>query len=187
MVHLMAVNELTKKRINLNFKFMIEGEEEIGSISIAGIARKYAKTLLRADFIVVSDSEMYEKGLPTIDIGLRGLTYTEIFLKSGVNDVHSGQFGGVAPNQAIELGRIISKLKNEDGKVLIPGFYDDVEKPTREELKDFQNLAVSKERLMKEGGLLYVDGGEVEYSLNERRWARPTLDVNGITSGYQGE
>ena len=189
MAQFMAVRELltSDRGINLNLKFLVEGEEEIGSVSIEAIAKKYATSLLAADLIVVSDSEMYEKGLPTIDVNLRGLTYAEIFLRSGKGDVHSGQFGGVAPNPAIELARIIAKLKNEEGKILVPGFYDDVEKPTDKELADFKNLPVSKEKLMQEGGMFYVDGGEKSYSLNERRWVRPTLDVNGITSGYQGE
>lgn len=189
MAHFMAIKELLSENKNfpLNFKFIIEGEEEIGSLSIEGIVKKYAKTLLAADLIIVSDSEMYEAEQPTIDAGLRGLCYTEIFLKSGMNDVHSGQFGGVAPNPAIELAKIIVKLKSDNGEILIPGFYKDVVKPGREMLKDFEALKVTNSKLMQEGGMFYVGGGETSFSLNERRWTRPTLDVNGITSGYQGE
>ena len=189
MAHLMAISDIIAKngKGTINFKFLIEGEEEIGSISIESLAKKYAKSLFRADFIVVSDSEMYEAEQPTIDVGLRGLTYAEIFLRSAKNDVHSGQFGNIAPNPAIELARIIAKLKSEDGRVLIPGFYDDFKPFSKNELKDFNDLKVTGQKLKDEGGMFYIDRFDKSFSLNERRWAIPTLDVNGITSGYQGE
>lgn len=169
---------------DINLKYIIEGEEEIGSISIAKIASKY-KDLLKCDYLLVSDSEMLENGTPTIDINLRGLTYMEITLKTAKHDLHSGAYGGVASNPAIILANIITKLKNDKGKILIPGFYEDVLLPSASVRSDFAKVPVSHKSLKNEGEFFVVGGGEPQYSLNERRWARPTLDVNGLTSGYQ--
>jgi acetylornithine deacetylase/succinyl-diaminopimelate desuccinylase-like protein len=190
MAHIMAIkklNDLTEGKLPINVKFIIEGEEEIGSISIGDIVKKYAQDLLKCDYLFVSDSEMLGLGKPTIDISLRGLAYMEIELVSAKHDLHSGQFGGVAENPAVVLSRVITKLKSEEGKILIPGFYKDVKKPSAKELKDFRSIKVSRESLKSEGGFYSIGGGEADFSLNERRWVRPTLDVNGLTSGYQGE
>lgn len=183
MVHVNAVKQIK----GLNFKFLIEGEEEIGSISIESITRKYGKKLLKSDYIIVSDSEMLAGGTPCIDIGLRGLTYTEIFLETAKHDMHSGQFGGLVENPANALSNIISRLKDSNGKVLIPRFYDSVILSTKGELKDFNSIKVTPEQLAKEGSFFKIGKGENNFNLNERRWTRPTLDVNGLTSGYQGE
>lgn len=190
MIHIMAVKNLIEKnngRLALNFKFIIEGEEEIGSISVEGLARKYAKNLFKADYLVVSDSEMVAPNQPSIDISLRGIVYAEVFVESSKQDLHSGQFGGVAENPAVVLARIISTLKDKNNKVNIPNFYADVLPPTKEELKDYNALKTTNAKIKKEGGMLSIGGGEEKYSLNERRWSRPTLDVNGIISGYIGE
>lgn len=172
------------KNSSVNLKYIIEGEEEIGSISIENIAMKYKK-LLSCDYMIVSDSEMLEDGTPTIDINLRGLTYMEISIKTAKHDLHSGAYGGIAENPAIILSNIISKLKSKEGKVLIPNFYKDVIKPPKTILNDFNSVPVSKTSLMEEGEFYLIGGGEPSFTLNERRWARPTLDVNGLTSGYQ--
>jgi acetylornithine deacetylase/succinyl-diaminopimelate desuccinylase-like protein len=171
----------------INLKYIIEGEEEIGSPSVAVTAKKYAKNLLVCDYLLVSDSEMISENQSTIDISLRGLTYMEIVLEAAKHDLHSGSYGGIAENPAVILSRIIAKLKNNKGKVLIPGFYDDVIKPSASEARDFAKIKVTKKSLTREGEFYLIGGGEPEYSLNDRRWTRPTLDVNGITSGYQGE
>jgi len=169
----------------VNLKYIIEGEEEVGSISIADIAKKYAGNLLKCNYLIVSDSEMLASDKPTIDITLRGITYMEIVLESAKHDLHSGAYGGVAENPAILMSQIISKLKNKNGKVLIPGFYDDVVKPTLSEARDFARIKVSAKSLKSEGEFYKIGGGEKGFSLNERRWTRPTLDVNGMGSGYQ--
>jgi acetylornithine deacetylase/succinyl-diaminopimelate desuccinylase-like protein len=186
MVHIMAVKTLLEedKKLPINFKFIIEGEEEIGSISVSEIARKYAKDLLKCDYIMVSDSEMLSKSQPAIDISLRGLVYTEIRIDTSKHDLHSGQFGGVAANPAQILSEIIAKLKDSEGRIKIPKFYDHVLPPTKEELKDYSLAKITNDQLKKEGGLYALGGGEDWYSLNERRWSRPTLDVNGMVSGY---
>jgi len=171
----------------INLKYIIEGEEEVGSVSVEELAKKYSKNLFKCDYLLVSDSEMLSKTEPTIDISLRGICYMEIALESAKHDLHSGCYGGVAENPANVLARIISKLKDEDGKVLIPGFYKNIDNPTEKELRDFKAIKVSKNSLMEEGEFETIGGGEPEFSLNERRWTRPTLDVNGMVSGYVGE
>lgn len=189
MIHVMAIKKLLEKegKPPINVKFIVEGEEEIGSVSVEALAKKYAKSLLSADYLIVSDSQMPEKGQPSIDTSLRGLVYAEVEITSAGHDLHSGQFGGVAENPAIVLARMVSKLKNEDNKIKITGFYDNVVKPSENELSDFKNAKIAKKKLKKEGDLYSIGGGEENYSLNERRWSRPTLDVNGIWSGYTGE
>lgn len=195
MIHIMAVKKLIEKSQNskygrklpVNFKFIIEGEEEIGSPSIEKFARKYSKDLLRCDYLVVSDSGMSKEGQPAIDISLRGLLYTEVTIQTGTHDLHSGTFGGVAENPAILLARLISNLKDENGKIKIPGFYEDVVMPKKSELKRIKKESETYKDIIKEGDLFGVGGGEPEYSIDERKWVRPTLDVNGIWGGYTGE
>lgn len=187
MVHVMAIKKLLdkNKKLSANFKFLIEGEEELGSISIESVVNKH-KNLLKAYYIVVSDSEMPAKNNPAIDISLRGLLYTEVEVQSAKQDLHSGQFGGVAENPAIVLSNIISELKDKSGKILIPGFYEDVLPLSTQEKKDYKKAKITKNQLLKESGTYALAGGENNYSINERRWSRPTLDVNGFTSGYSG-
>lgn len=171
----------------VNFKFIIEGEEEIGSISVEKLVREHGRDLFKCDYIIVSDTEMPSKGQPSIDISLRGLLYTEIEIETSKQDLHSGQFGGVAENPAILLARIITELKDKNNHVLIPKFYDDVRGSTKKEAKYFAASKISSKQLQKEGDFYGIGGGEDFYSLNERRWTRPTLDVNGLVSGYTGE
>lgn len=187
MVHIMAIKQLLdkNKKLPVNFKFLVEGEEELGSISIESVARKY-KDLLKADYVMVSDSEMPAKNRPSIDISLRGLLYIEVEVQSAKQDLHSGQFGGVAENPAIVLSNIISQLKDESGRILIPGFYEDISPLSAQEKRDYKKAEITKNQLLKEGGTYALAGGENNYSINERRWSRPTLDVNGFTSGYSG-
>lgn len=189
MIHIMAVKKLQtikNSKLPVNFKFIIEGEEEIGSISIESLAKKYAKNLFKCDYLMVSDTDM-RKGQPSIDIGLRGLLYTEVNIKTAKHDLHSGEYGGIAENPANLLSHLISKLKDEKGKVLVPGFYDDVAKLSPKELKEIKMVQKSKEEFMREGELFGIGGGEAKFTLGERNWTQPTLDVNGIWSGYTGE
>ncbi len=188
MIHVIAIKKLIAEgKLKANFKFLIEGEEEIGSISVQDLAKKYAKDLFKCDYLIVSDSEMYKKGQPSIDISLRGLLYTELTLQTAKQDLHSGQFGGVAENPVNILSHLVAKLKNEEGKVLIPGFYSDVIAPTQAELTDYKSLKTTAKQIMNEGHMFGIGGGEEKFILNERRWSRPTLDINGIWGGYQGE
>lgn len=189
MVHLMAAKTLVEEygdKLPINLKFIVEGEEEIGSISVEGLVKKYGKDLFRSDYILVSDTEMPKKGQPSIDISLRGMIYTEVTIETARQDLHSGQFGGVAENPAIILASIISQLKHPNGHITVPKFYDDVVSPSARELREFSALKITKEQLKEEGNLFTISKGENWYTLNERRWARPTLDVNGIVSGYTG-
>ncbi len=190
MIHIMAIKELQKRqnsKLPINVKFIIEGEEEIGSISIEDLAKKYAKNLLKCDYLMVSDTGMPGKGKPSIDIGLRGLVYTEISLQTAKHDLHSGEYGGLAQNPANLLAQLISKLKDENGRVLIPGFYDDVKVLSGKELKELKKVEKTKDQIIKEGELFGIGGGEEKYSVGQRKWTRPTLDVNGMWSGYTEE
>lgn len=189
MAHVMAIKSLIERdgKLPVNIKFLIEGEEEIGSVSVAEMAKTHADKLFSCHYLIVSDSEMYAKGRPSIDISLRGLLYTEIEIETSEQDLHSGQFGGVADNPANILANVIMQLKDEGGRVYIPDFYEYVIWPTKEELADYKSLGTTATQIMEEGHFYGIGGGEHEYSLNERRWSRPTLDVNGIWGGYQGE
>lgn len=190
MVHIMAVKQLIDKlgdNLPANFKFIIEGEEEIGSISVESLVKTYKDDLFQCDYIIVSDSEMADKNLPAIDISLRGLVYTEIIIRSAKQDLHSGQFGGVAENPAQVLVRIINQLKSPDNHINIPHFYDDILPLTEQEKKSYQSLQTTQKQIIQDGHLLGIGGGEEEFSLNERRWSQPTLDINGLYSGYIGE
>lgn len=187
LIHIMAVKELIDKlghkNLPCNFKFIIEGEEEIGSLSVESFAKNYSKDLLFCDYLFVSDGELLNGKDPAIEISLRGLLYTEVSIQTSKHDLHSGIFGGVAENPAQILCEIISKLKNS-GKIQIPNFYKEVIHPSQKELKDYKALKISKQEIIKEGGLFGLSQGEKEFTLNERRWSRPTLDVNGFISGF---
>ena len=174
------------KALPVNFKFLIEGEEEVGSPSIDTLAKKYSGNLFKCDYLMVSDTGM-RPGQPCIDIGLRGLVYTEVKIQTAKHDLHSGECGGIAVNPVNLLARVISKLKNENGKVQIPGFYDDVNKLSKKELYELKKVQKSAEDEIKDGELFGIGGGEEKYTLGERKWTQPTLDVNGIWGGYQGK
>ncbi|MDP9170104.1 MAG: dipeptidase [Acidobacteriota bacterium] len=169
----------------LNLKFLIEGEEEVGGISVAEyVARNPAK--LTADVALVSDTEMYAPGLPTLNIGLRGLVYMEIEAKGPARDLHSGLYGGAAPNAVFGLIELLAKAKDAGGHIQIPGIYDDVEAPTAEEKESWTHLPFDEaEYLSSEVGSSQLTG-EKEYSVFERTWARPTLEVHGIAGGFTG-
>jgi acetylornithine deacetylase/succinyl-diaminopimelate desuccinylase-like protein len=129
---------------------------------------------------------MFADGLPTLCVGLRGMIYTEIEVRSAKTDLHSGMYGGAAPNPFIALAQIIAKLKDENGRILIPGFYDDMIPPSPEELKAWSSLPFDEEqyRVNEVGSKQLV--GEPGYSVLERTWGRPTLDVHGMPGGFTG-
>lgn len=172
-------------RLPLNIRVILEGEEEVGGESIAKFVREHPEEL-KADFALVSDSEMFAPELPTLCVGLRGMIYTEIEVRGAKNDLHSGMYGGAAPNPFVALAQIIAQLKDKDGRILIPGFYDKVRKPSADELKAWKNLPFDEEhyRLNEVGSSALT--GEPGYSVLERTWARPTLDVHGMPGGFTG-
>ena len=178
--HLRAEGELP-----INIKFLVEGEEEVGSKNLVPLIKDNLEKL-KADLILISDSSMFAKGMPSICYGLRGISYFELRVKGTNGDLHSGSFGGAVINPANALARIIAKLKDEKGRILIPGIYDDVLPLTDEERKVFANLPHDDEKYRKMLGAPELFGEE-GYSTLERVWARPCLDVNGIISGYTGE
>ncbi len=169
----------------LNVRVLLEGDEEVGGEGIADyVASRPAD--LKADFALVSDSELFAPGLPTICVGLRGMIYTEIEVRGAKTDLHSGMYGGAAPNPFFALAHIIAKLKDENGRILIPGFYDDIVAPGVEQVAAWRSLPFDEEEYRKTevGSKQLV--GEPGYSVLERTWARPTLDVHGMPGGFIG-
>jgi len=175
----------TKKALPLNVRVLLEGEEEVGGEGIAHFVESKPPEL-KSDFALVSDTELFAPGLPTLCVGLRGMIYTEIVVKGAKTDLHSGMYGGAAPNPFVALAQIVAKLKDEEGHILIPGFYDDVIPPSKEELKAWQSLPFDEEhyRITEVGSRQLV--GEAGYGVLERTWARPTLDVHGMPGGFTG-
>jgi len=170
-------------KLPLNVKFLIEGEEEVGGESIAAYLRK-EKAKLKADFALVCDTELFAPNLPTLCVGLRGLVYTEIEAKGAMVDLHSGMYGGAAPNPFFALIEVISKLKHAKGHILIPGFYQGVKAPTKAELKAWKRLPFNEEHYRKTEVGSKVLTGEPGYSVLYRTWARPTLEVHGMPGGF---
>jgi acetylornithine deacetylase/succinyl-diaminopimelate desuccinylase-like protein len=170
----------------INVKFLMEGEEEIGGTQIERYVPEHPEQL-KADAAIICDTEMFALDLPTICVGLRGLVYTELEARGAAHDLHSGSYGGAAPNPMQALAEIISRLKGPDGKIRIPGFYKRVKKPSREELEAWKRLPFKeKEFLKKEVGATALTG-EKGIPVLERLWARPTFEVHGIRGGFTGE
>jgi len=170
----------------VNVKMIFEGEEEIGSQNLGPFLER-ERERLRADAVVVSDSPMFEKGVPAICYGLRGLAYLQVEVAGPSLDLHSGSFGGAVNNPANALAHLIAKLKDERGKVQIPGFYERVRRLTARERRAVRRLPFDRKAWLASAGHPPREWGEREFHLLERIWARPTLDVNGIWGGYQGE
>src|SRR5450432_4035052 len=170
-------------KLPINVKVIFEGEEEVGGESIAEYVRKQ-KAKLKADFALVCDTELFAPNIPTLCVGLRGLVYTEIEAVGAKTDLHSGMYGGAAPNPLFALIEIISKLKDAKGKVLIPGFYSKVKAPTKAELAAWKKLPFKEEHYRKTEVGSKVLTGEPGYSVLYRTWARPTLEVHGMPGGF---
>ncbi len=172
-------------KLPLNVRVVFEGEEEVGGEGIAAfVASKPPE--LKSDFALVCDTELFAPGLPTLCVGLRGMIYTEIEVRGAKSDLHSGMYGGAAPNPFVALAQIIAGLKDENGRILIPGFYDGIVPPSSEELAAWRSLPFDEEeyRIAEVGSRRLV--GESGYSVLERTWARPTLDVHGMPGGFIG-
>ncbi|PJA97430.1 MAG: peptidase M20 [Ignavibacteriales bacterium CG_4_9_14_3_um_filter_34_10] len=183
-VHMKSVEAYlnTKGELPVNVKFLIEGEEEIGSISLAKFIKTH-KELLKCDVVLISDTSIYAPNVPTINYGLRGLCYMEVEVIAANRDLHSGSFGGGVANPINELARIIAKLHDKNFKVTIPGFYDDVIKLSAKEKENYRKLNFSDSKFAKELKVKELQG-EKGYSTLERLSARPTLDCNGIVGGF---
>ena len=186
-MHIKSVEAYLKTtgELPLNVKFIIEGEEEVGSDSLENFINANTKTL-RSDAILISDTALYGPGIPTITYGLRGLAYLELQVTGPNRDLHSGTFGGTIANPINVLAEIISKLMNKNGHINIPGFYDDVVKVTKKEKENFKSLGFSEKKFAKEIGVKKLKG-EKGYTTLERSWTRPTLDCNGINGGFTEE
>ena len=186
-MHLKAVEaHLTQTgRLPVNIKFILEGEEEVGSVNLDDFIRAH-KEELGADVVVISDSPMFARGVPSICYGLRGLVYFQIDLRGSSTDLHSGSFGGAVANPAIVLAQILAQMKDRGGRVKIPGFYDAVVPLQDEERKAWASLPFNEKKYKKDFGIPKVYG-ESDYTTLERTWARPTFEVNGLLSGFTGE
>jgi acetylornithine deacetylase/succinyl-diaminopimelate desuccinylase-like protein len=172
-------------KLPINVKVIFEGEEEIGSVNLEKFI-EVQKEKLKADYVVISDTSMYTDNLPSICYGLRGLCFMQLDLIGPNRDLHSGSFGGGVNNPINVLAEIINKLKDEKGKILIDGFYDDVLKLTEEERAEFKRLPFDEKEYIKDLEVKELFGEE-GYTTVERVSARPTLDCNGIWGGYQGQ
>ena len=186
-MHFKAVEAHMKAngRLPVNMKFLIEGEEEVGSANLDNYVRD-RKSQLASDVVVISDSPMFDRGIPSICYGLRGLAYYQIDLRGTKSDLHSGSFGGAVANPAMVLAQILAQMKDKSGRVRIPGFYDDVVELRPEERAEFAKLPFNEKKYRQDLGAPKLFG-ETGYSTLERIWARPTFEVNGLLSGFTGE
>lgn len=185
--HIKAIEAHFKQngRLPVNLKLLLEGEEEIGSAHLHAFVEHYARRL-QADAILISDTTMFAPGCPTICYGTRGLVGAQIDVQGPSHDLHSGAYGGIVANPIQVLAEILTALKDRHGRITIPGFYDDVEALDDAEKQQFEALPAEAAALRQETGVPELSG-EPGYSLLERRWTRPTLDVNGISGGFTGE
>ena len=173
-------------KLPVNVKFLIEGEEEVGGEHIEAYV-KGRPARLKADAAVICDTEMFAPNLPTLTTGLRGLVYTELEARGAAHDLHSGMYGGAAPNPVHALAQIIMGLKGPDQKIRIPDFYKRVQKPSKAELAAWKRLPFNEKKFVKAEMAATALVGEKGPSVLERLWARPTLEVHGIRGGFTGE
>jgi acetylornithine deacetylase/succinyl-diaminopimelate desuccinylase-like protein len=186
-MHIKAIEALRAANgtLPVNIKFIIEGEEEIGGASIAKFVAENPDKL-SADVALISDTAMYAEGIPTLCIGLRGLIYLELEASGPARDLHSGLYGGAAPNAVFGLIELLAKAKNADGAIQIPGIYNEVEEPAAAEMASWKSLPFDEgEFLAKEVGSSRLTG-EPNRSVLERVWSRPTFEVHGIAGGFTG-
>ncbi len=176
----------TGRPLPVNVKLLIEGEEECGGAAIEAYVRAHADRL-RAQAALVLDSGMFAPGIPAITLGLRGIVMTEVFVTGAARDLHSGLYGGAAPNPFIALAEIITGLKDPQGRVLVPHFYDRVVPPHPDERAGWERLPFDEEAFRRDEVGAPALVGEPECSVLERLWARPTLDVHGMPGGFTGE
>ncbi len=185
-MHIKSVEAFFKTTgsLPLNIKYLIEGEEEIGSSNLESFINQY-KDLLKCNAVLISDTALYEAGSPALTYGLRGIAYVEVEVTGPNRDLHSGEYGGAVANPINILADMISKLHDKNGRVTIPGFYDDVLKLTKKEKENFKKLKFSEKKFAKNLKVAELKG-EKGFSTLERIWIRPTLDCNGIIGGFTG-
>ena len=186
-MHFKAIEAHMKQngKLPVNMKIILEGEEEVGSVNLDNFIRDH-RSELGADVVVISDSPMFARGVPSICYGLRGLVYFQIDLRGSSTDLHSGSFGGAVANPAFVLAQILAQMKDRGGRIKIPGFYDDVVALQEEERQAWAALPFNEKTYKKDFGIPKVFG-ETGYTTLERTWARPTFEVNGLLSGFTGE
>jgi acetylornithine deacetylase/succinyl-diaminopimelate desuccinylase-like protein len=186
-MHFKAIEAHMKQNgaLPVNMKIILEGEEEVGSVNLDNFIHAH-KSELTADVVVISDSPMFARGVPSMCYGLRGLVYFQIDLRGSSTDLHSGSFGGAVANPAFVLSQMIAQMKDRGGRIKIPGFYDDVVPLQDEERKAWASLPFNEKKFKKDFGIPKVTG-ETGYTTLERTWARPTFEVNGLLSGFTGE
>src|SRR2546422_1867209 len=186
-MHCKAVEAHLKQngRLPVNMKFILEGEEDVGSVNLDDFVRAHKRDL-RADVVVISDSGMSARGVPSMCYGLRGLVYFQLDLRGSSTDLHSGSFGGAVANPAFVIAQTLAQMKDRGGRIKIPGFYDDVVPLREEEREAWAKLPFNEKKYKKDFGIPRLFG-ESDYTTLERTWARPTLEVNGILSGFTGE
>jgi acetylornithine deacetylase/succinyl-diaminopimelate desuccinylase-like protein len=186
-MHFKAVEAHLKQngRLPVNMKLILEGEEEVGSVHLDDFIRAH-KDDLKADVVVISDTAMFDRGVPSICYGLRGLVYCQIDLRGSKGDLHSGVFGGAVANPASVLAQMIAQMKDRSGRIKVPGFYDDVRPLEEQERQAWAQLPFNEKKYRKDFGIPRTFG-ESGYTTLERTWARPTLEVNGLLSGFTGE
>ena len=187
-MHFKAIEAHLKQngKLPVNMKIILEGEEEVGIVQSRQLHPRPQGTELGADVVVISDSPMFARGVPSICYGLRGLVYFQIDLRGSNTDLHSGSFGGAVANPAFVLAQILAQMKDRGGRIKIPGFYDDVVPLTEEERQAWATLPYNEKQYKKDFGIPKVFG-ETGYATLERTWARPTFEVNGLLSGFTGE
>ncbi len=186
-MHFKAIEAHLKQNgtLPVNMKIILEGEEEVGSVNLDNFIRDH-RSELGADVVVISDSPMFARGVPSICYGLRGLVYFQIDLRGSSTDLHSGSFGGAVVNPAFALSQMLAQMKDRSGRIKIPGFYDDVVALQEEERKAWASLPFNEKGYRKDFGIPKVFG-ETGYTTLERTWARPTFEINGLLSGFTGE
>jgi acetylornithine deacetylase/succinyl-diaminopimelate desuccinylase-like protein len=186
-MHFKAVEAHLKQtgKLPVNIKFILEGEEEVGSVNLDEFVRAH-KHELKADVVVISDSPMFDRGVPSICYGLRGLVYFQLDLRGSSTDLHSGSFGGAVANPGFVLSQMVAQMKDRGGRIKIPGFYDDVVPLKDAEREAWSRLPFNEKKYRKDFGIPRLFG-ETDYTTLERTWARPTIEVNGMLSGFTGE
>jgi acetylornithine deacetylase/succinyl-diaminopimelate desuccinylase-like protein len=186
-IHAKAIESFvaTAGALPINLKLIVEGEEEVGSVNLDTLMRDHAADL-KADFVCVSDTAMFGRGIPSLCVGLRGLAYVEVRVDGPALDLHSGSFGGGVTNPVNALAKMISTLHDDAGRVAVAGFYDAVRPLSDVERKEIAALPFDEKEWLKTTGSP-ATFGERGYSTLERVWARPTLDLNGIAGGFQGQ
>lgn len=186
-MHLKAIEAWLKQQSQLpvNIRVLVEGEEEVGSAHLDAFVSEH-KDQLQADVVVVSDSAMFDRDVPSICYSLRGLAYFQIDVRGTSTDLHSGVFGGAVANPAMVLAQILAQAKDRSGRVKIPGFYDDVRDLSAEEREAWARLPFNEKKYRKDIGAPKL-AGEPGYTTLERVWGRPTFEVNGMVSGFTGD